>query len=293
MSIMSSFVRAHLQNSSFLEVYPDDVIINVSHSQGDGICLNADIDACELQKMVDPYLAVIEKDAAISSAESMLGRKLNYFLQIYDWHSVGKLSVKCQSHGGSFIDSQFYMEDLELCDANYLSIMAVHGSTLIGRHFLEKFIKIYFNDFLEYVSTELSKSLHNAYQTISDASMNMYEAQVAFSYSRKINNLLTLKILIQEDAYGETFNPSQEFCETQEEAFDYALTYFESIANGKSIPALANLKIVDQNGEDVFSFSRTEYFKQVDEGFKFCDRACFIIEALSDFREQCVAQLAA
>lgn len=291
--MMTSFVCARLLNTSFLEVSTDDVMVNVTHSQGDGICLNTQINANELQKFVPSYLTAVDKNSSIPTSVSMLGERLDYFLKIYDVYSVGALNIKCQSHGGSFIESQFYLEDLDFCDTNYLTMMSIDGNVLIGRHFLNKFVKDNFNDFLEYVSNEISSTLYNSYQTISDASMNMYSAQMDFSYTRKINKSLTLKIRIQPDDYGDVFNPCEEFSDTQEDAFIYSISHFESMANGNSIPAFANLLIVDENNDEVFSFSSTEYLKKVDDGFKFCDRACFIIEALSEFREQCTAPLVA
>ncbi|MCW2456380.1 UNVERIFIED_ORG: hypothetical protein M2414_004137 [Rahnella aquatilis] len=287
MSMMSSFVCARLLKTTSLVILSEEIDINVSHSQGDGICVNAEINADELQKLVSPYLTAFDKLSPISSSESNLRKKLDYFIEIYNVYSIGKLLIKCQSHGGSYIDSQFYLENLEWLDTNYQYMMSIEGNVYIGRYFLERFIKNIFYDFLEFVSNEISKSLYDAYQTISDASMNMYDAQINYSYSRKINQSLMLKIRIQEDAYGEIFNPSEEYGETQTEKFDYALSHFDSIANGKDIPALANLLIVDEDMEEVFSFSRNEYFMQVNDGVKFCDRSAFIIEALSEFREQC------
>ncbi|CAM6937538.1 MULTISPECIES: hypothetical protein [Escherichia] len=205
-----NYVRAVLAGIG-IDFDETQMIINVSHCQGDEVSFSCSISASELRHSVDHYVDTLNDTQLDGLEANTLKKRLAYFLEVFDQVSGQYLDIAGKHYATSRIEYDDVCSDVLSLSADstqpggydreeYKRLMEVDGQVLIARFALELFWNTHFIGLINYVSDEITSRLYEAYRTFSDISMAAYTFS-DYSYSRRISDELSLHISLQEDDF--------------------------------------------------------------------------------------------
>ncbi|EFR0233212.1 hypothetical protein HZM05_002774 [Salmonella enterica] len=207
-----NYVRAVLAGTG-IDFDETEMFISVSHCQGDEVSFSCSISASELRESVDHYVDTLNDTQLAGLDANTLKKRLVYFLEVFDQVSGQYMDISGKHYATSRFEYDDVCSDVLSISADstqpggydreeYKRLMEVDGQVLIARFALEQFWNTHFIGLINYVSNEITSGLYEAYRTFSDIIMAAYTFS-EYSYSRRINDELSLHISLQEDDLDE------------------------------------------------------------------------------------------
>lgn len=297
-----NYVRAVLAGIG-IDFDETQMIINVSHCQGDEVSFSCSISASELRQSVDHYVDTLN-DTQLDGLEAYtLKKRLAYFLEVFDQVSGQYLDIAGKHYATSRFEYDDVCSDVLSLSADstqpggydreeYKRLMEVDGQVLIARFALELFWNTHFIGLINYVSDEITSRLYEAYRTFSDISMAAYTFS-DYSYSRRISDELSLHISLQEDDFedqltdcymDETTLPSGKVVLRRNN--ESIIDIYESYAAKSYFHMVACVRVLDLDGEVVTELYQGVNVSELAGGrIKIHDRQDLIYEVFTNLRE--------
>ncbi|HFW3543050.1 TPA: hypothetical protein ACIBH9_002453 [Salmonella enterica subsp. diarizonae serovar 61:l,v:z35] len=297
-----NYVRAVLAGTG-IDFDETEMFISVSHCQGDEVSFSCSISASELRESVDHYVDTLNDTQLAGLDTNTLKKRLVYFLEVFDQVSGQYMDIS----GKHFATSRFEYDDV--CSdvlsisadstqpggydrEEYKRLMEVDGQVLIARFALEQFWNTHFIGLINYVSDEITSGLYEAYRTFSDIIMAAYTFS-EYSYSRRINDELSLHISLQEDDWDEQLSD----CYMDETTLpsgkvvlrrnnESIISIYESYAAKSYFHMVACARVLDQDGEVVTELYQGVNVSELASGrIKIHDRQDLIYEVFANLRK--------
>ncbi|MGS5368775.1 hypothetical protein ACVD2R_12145 [Escherichia coli] len=297
-----NYVRAVLAGIG-IDFDETQMIINVSHCQGDEVSFSCSISASELRHSVAHYVDTLNDTQLDGLEANTLKKRLAYFLEVFDQVSGQYLDIAGKHYATSRIEYDDVCSDVLSLSADstqpggydreeYKRLMEVDGQVLIARFALELFWNTYFIGLINYVSDEITSRLYEAYRTFSDISMAAYTFS-DYSYSRRISDELSLHISLQEDDFedqltdcymDETTLPSGKVVLRRNN--ESIIDIYESYAAKSYFHMVACVRVLDLDGEVVTELYQGVNVSELAGGrIKIHDRQDLIYEVFTNLRE--------
>ncbi|EKA1638940.1 hypothetical protein OJ405_002431 [Salmonella enterica] len=297
-----NYVRAVLAGTG-IDFDETEMFISVSHCQGDEVSFSCSISASELRESVDHYVDTLNDTQLAGLDANTLKKRLVYFLEVFDQVSGQYMDISGKHYATSRFEYDDVCSDVLSISADstqpggydreeYKRRMEVDGQVLIARFALEQFWNTHFIGLINYVSDEITSGLYEAYRTFSDIIMAAYTFS-EYSYSRRINDELSLHISLQEDDLDEQLSdcymdeitlPSGKVVLRRNN--ESIIGIYESYAAKSYFHMVACARVLDQDGEVI-----TELYQGVNVSELACgrikihDRQDLIYEVFANLRK--------
>ncbi|EGE2355176.1 hypothetical protein DL738_20505 [Escherichia coli] len=297
-----NYVRAVLAGTG-IDFDETEMFISVSHCQGDEVSFSCSISASELRESVDHYVDTLNDTQLAGLDANTLKKRLVYFLEVFDQVSGQYMDISGKHYATSRFEYDDVCSDVLSISADstqpggydreeYKRLMEVDGQVLIARFALEQFWNTHFIGLINYVSDEITSGLYEAYRTFSDIIMAAYTFS-EYSYSRRINDELSLHISLQEDDLDEQLSdcymdeitlPSGKVVLRRNN--ESIIGIYESYAAKSYFHMVACARVLDQDGEVI-----TELYQGVNVSELACgrikihDRQDLIYEVFANLRK--------
>lgn len=282
-----NYVRAVLAVTG-IDFDETEMFISVSHCQSDEVSFSCSISASELRESVDHYVDTLNDTQLAGLNANALKKRLVYFLEVFETSRFEYDDVCSDVLSLSADSTQPGGYDRE----EYKKLMEVGGQVLIARFALEQFWNTHFIGLINYVSDEITSGLHEAYRTFSDIIMAAYTFS-EYSYSRRINDELSLHISLQENDFDEqltdcymdeTTLPSGKVVLRRNN--ESIIGIYESYAAKSYFHMVACVRVLDQDGEVVTELYQGVNVSELAGGrIKIHDRQDLIYEVFANLRD--------
>ncbi|ENR9964144.1 hypothetical protein ACEXTD_003134 [Salmonella enterica] len=297
-----NYVRAVLAVTG-IDFDETEMFISVSHCQSDEVSFSCSISASELRESVDHYVDTLNDTQLAGLDANALKKRLVYFLEVFDQVSGQYLDISGKHYATSRFEYDDVCSDVLSLSADstqpggydreeYKKLMEVGGQVLIARFALEQFWNTHFIGLINYVSDEITSGLHEAYRTFSDIIMAAYTFS-EYSYSRRINDELSLHISLQENDFDEqltdcymdeTTLPSGKVVLRRNN--ESIIGIYESYAAKSYFHMVACVRVLDQDGEVVTELYQGVNVSELAGGrIKIHDRQDLIYEVFANLRD--------
>ncbi|EAN4326874.1 hypothetical protein EG703_04500 [Salmonella enterica] len=297
-----NYVRAVLAGTG-IDFDETEMFISVSHCQGDEVSFSCSISASELRESVDHYVDTLNDTQLAGLDVNTLKKRLVYFLEVFDQVSGQYMDISGKHYATSRFEYDDVCSDVLSISADstqlggydreeYKRLMEVDGQVLIARFALEQFWNTHFIGLINYVSDEITSGLYEAYRTFSDIIMASYTFS-EYSYSRRINDELSLHISLQEDDWDEQLSD----CYMDETTLpsgkvvlrrnnESIISIYESYAAKSYFHMVACARVLDQDGEVVTELYQGVNVSELAGGrIKIHDRQDLIYEVFANLRK--------
>lgn len=297
-----NYVRAVLAGTG-IDFDETEMFISVSHCQGDEVSFSCSISASELRESVDHYVDTLNDTQLAGLDANTLKKRLVYFLEVFDQVSGQYMDISGKHYATSRFEYDDVCSDVLSISADstqlggydreeYKRLMEVDGQVLIARFALEQFWNTHFIGLINYVSDEITSGLYEAYRTFSDIIMASYTFS-EYSYSRRINDELSLHISLQEDDWDEQLSD----CYMDETTLpsgkvvlrrnnESIISIYESYAAKSYFHMVACARVLDQDGEVVTELYQGVNVSELAGGrIKIHDRQDLIYEVFANLRK--------
>lgn len=292
-TLVRNYILAELAHIG-MELDDEGVSYSVSHCQGDYVELVQYILPNQLQKAVFLYIEYLMVNGTEKSEAILLGRKLQYFLKVYEENATDRICVTASNYGSCNIDAWNITEDI-LHDAlhapeHYNCHMEINGEVLISRLVLKRFWDHEFIGFLEFIADMLRSAMVDAYNTLSEISMAQYDCN-EYVYKRKINSELFIEISYQSDDDLDDLDvymvdvtlPNGEVVQRRND--EGLISFYHGAAIHQNLPVTAYIKFKDKFDCEVFSTAMGTYVtKGKGDMYHMADHREIIHQAMSEFR---------
>lgn len=252
---------------------------------------------------MDHYVDTLNDTQLAGLDANTLKKRLVYFLEVFDQVSGQYMDISGKHYATSRFEYDDVCSDVLSISADstqpggydreeYKRLMEVDGQVLIARFALEQFWNTHFIGLINYVSDEITSGLYEAYRTFSDIIMAAYTFS-EYSYSRRINDELSLHISLQEDDLDEQLSdcymdeitlPSGKVVLRRNN--ESIIGIYESYAAKSYFHMVACARVLDQDGEVI-----TELYQGVNVSELACgrikihDRQDLIYEVFANLRK--------